>query len=233
MLPLCSHITRKRGIYYYRRRLPGHPKGEVALSLRTRVFREAQWLAAKLDLEFGRIIASVKDDTKTPDIHRIAREYLKAKLDGDMEYRAASPHIGVYSRSAEPGRIMADDLEWIDGELQTARTELHERLYEHQRPLIDWVIEENAIPAELRGAVAHAILRANVAFWETVRERTLGNFSYEPRDFEEAQPLPPGVSNVPAGLALMTFRGAPPLPGIHVRGRGLARANPRSEHRHV
>ncbi|MGE5774008.1 MAG: DUF6538 domain-containing protein, partial [Hyphomicrobiales bacterium] len=137
MLPQCSHITRKRGIYYYRRRLPGCVSGEVTLSLRTRLFREAQWLAARLDIEFGRIIASVKDNTKTPDIQRIAHEYLKRKLEHDMEQRAASPHVGVYSRSSEPGRIAADDLEWVDGELQTARTELRERLYEHQRPLID------------------------------------------------------------------------------------------------
>jgi site-specific recombinase XerD len=214
MLPQCSHITRKRGIYYYRRRLPGRPKGEVTLSLRTRLFREAQRLATKLDIEFGRIIASVKDDTKTHDIQRIAREYLKRKLEGDMEYRTTSPHIGVYSRSAEPGRIMTDDLEWIDGELQTARTELHERLYEHQRPLIDWVMEENKISAELRGAVAHAILQANVAFWETVRERTLGNFSNEPRDLEGAEPLPSSASNVSAGSAPTGPRLSEVLPGF-------------------
>ena len=204
--------------------LPHHPQaGHLLLSPQAAgssqgrghsPFREAQWLAAKLDLEFGRIVASVKDDTKTPNIQRIAREYLKAKLEGDMEYRAASPHIGVYSRSAEPGRIMADDLEWIDGELQTARTELHERLYEHQRPLIDWVMEENAIPAEFRGAVAHAILQANVTFWETVRERTLGNFSNEPRDLEGAEPLPSSASNVSAGSAPTGPRLSEVLPGF-------------------
>jgi hypothetical protein len=190
MLPQCSHITRKRGIYYYRRRLPGHRNGEVALSLRTRFFREAQWLAARMDIEFGRIIESVKDNTKTPDIPRIAREYLKSKLEQDMDERAASPHIGVCGRSAEPGRIVADDLEWIDGELETARTGLRERLYEHQRPLIDWVMEHNAISQELRGAVAHAIFQANVAFWETVRERTLGNFSNGHRILDEVHAVP-------------------------------------------
>jgi site-specific recombinase XerD len=195
MLPQCSHITRKRGIYYYRRRLSGCTKGEVAVSLRTRVFREAQWLAARLDLEFGRIIASVKDNTKTPDIQRIAREYLKSKLEHDMEQREASSHIGVYSRSTQAGRIVSDDLEWIDDELQTARTELRERLYEHQRPLIDEIMEDNALPPELRDAVAHAIFQANVAFWETVRERTLGKFSSEPRDLEEAKALPANAPN--------------------------------------
>src|SRR5215470_2659522 len=115
------------------------------------LFREAQWLAARLDAEFARIIVSVKDNTKTPDIPRIAREYLKSKLEQDMDERAASPHIGVCGRSAEPGRIVADDLEWIDGELETARTGLRERLYEHQRPLIDWVMEHTRYPRSCGG----------------------------------------------------------------------------------
>jgi hypothetical protein len=137
----------------------------------------------------------VKDDTKTPDIQRIAREYLKKKLKDDMEQRAASPHIGVYSRSTEPGRIAAEDLEWVEGELQTARTELHERLYKHQEPLIDAIMEDHAVPPDQRNALAHAIFQANVAFWETIRERTLGNFSDCSQEAEETQAGPAAISD--------------------------------------
>jgi hypothetical protein len=126
MLPQCSHITRKRGVYYYRRRLPRHPTREVTLSLRTRCFREAQWLAAALDREFRIVMSSAKKYEKPEDIQRIAREYLRSKLEHDMEVRIASSGIGVYSRSKEPGRIVADDLEWIEGELLGARTRLRE-----------------------------------------------------------------------------------------------------------
>lgn len=56
MLPQCSHITRKRGIYYYRRRLPKIASAEVCLSLATRNFREAQHLAALLDKGFEDIV---------------------------------------------------------------------------------------------------------------------------------------------------------------------------------
>ena len=84
MLPQCSHITRKRGVYYYRRRLPGDAKREIAVSLRTRMFREAQWLAAKLDQEFRKVMSSVKKYEKPEDIQRIAREYLSSKLEHDM-----------------------------------------------------------------------------------------------------------------------------------------------------
>src|SRR5277367_6361782 len=97
MLPQCSHITLKRGVYYYRRRLPRYPKRELTLSLRTRSFREAQWLAAKLDREFPGVIASVSENEKPADIQRIAREYLKSKLDHDMEQREGSPHQAVYN----------------------------------------------------------------------------------------------------------------------------------------
>ena len=66
-LPQCSHIslrsgrvevahlTRKRGIYYWRRRLPVRLCGEVSLSLGTRRFRVAEHLAAMLDARFLRL----------------------------------------------------------------------------------------------------------------------------------------------------------------------------------
>jgi len=68
MFPQCSHITRKRGIYHYRRRLPAHPTRELTLSLRTRCFREAEWLAAKLDEVFTTIMSSLKKGEQPADI---------------------------------------------------------------------------------------------------------------------------------------------------------------------
>jgi len=186
MLPQCSHITRKRGVYYYRRRLPGDAKREISVSLRTRLFREAQWLAAKLDREFRKVMSSVKYE-KPADIQRIAREYLKSKLEHDMEVRTASPHVGVYSRSTD--RIVADDLEWIDSELQNAKTELGERLYRHQKPLIDELMQAHSIASEVRDAFSHAILQANVDFWVIVRQRTVGDFSGDPEGIKAAQPI--------------------------------------------
>jgi hypothetical protein len=65
-------------------------------------------------------MSSVKKYEKPEDIQRITRDYLRSKLEHDMEVRIASQHIGVYSRSKEPGQIVADDLEWIEGELRHA-----------------------------------------------------------------------------------------------------------------
>jgi hypothetical protein len=90
-------MTRKRGVYYYRRRVPQHPTREVTLSLRTRSFREAQWLAVKLDQEFRKVIASVSKNRNPAEIQRIARDYLKDKLEHDMEQRESSPHRPIYA----------------------------------------------------------------------------------------------------------------------------------------
>jgi Phage integrase family len=176
MLPQCSHITHKRGIFYYRRRIPGHPSAEVAVSLRTRRLGVARCLALELDRAFGRIIATVIENKKTVDVLSVARQYLKRALDNDMELRISSPNLGAYSRSRDRGRIVADELEWIDGELATARTELAERLYDHQRPLIDELMAAHEVPEQQREALAFAIFRANVERWQIVRKRTLGEF---------------------------------------------------------
>ena len=61
MLPQCSHMTRKRGVYYYRRRLPKPHQGELALSLLTRRYREAEHLAALLDQTFTNVTKRMSD----------------------------------------------------------------------------------------------------------------------------------------------------------------------------
>lgn len=206
MLPQCSHIAKKRGVYYYRRRLPQPSTRELTLSLRTRSFRKAEWLAARLDAAFHEVIELVKYE-KPSDIPRIARNYLRRKLDFDLEMRTDSPHIGVYSRSGDQGRVVEDDLEWIEGELAGARTELLERLYRHQRPLIDELAKDHSVPQDQWNALAHAILVANVRFWETVIERTRGNLTTIPPELEDNRAIAangpaPATTQIVAGPVL-------------------------------
>ena len=63
MLPQCSRITRKRGVYYYRRRLPKPSSGEIAVSLRTKVFPEAEWLSQRLDSAFERVLQRMTESS--------------------------------------------------------------------------------------------------------------------------------------------------------------------------
>jgi hypothetical protein len=51
----ATHLTRKRGVYYYRRLVPEHLGSEVALSLGTRSYREAEHFVERLDAAFDRV----------------------------------------------------------------------------------------------------------------------------------------------------------------------------------
>ena len=65
-LPQPSHITRKAGVYYCRRRLPGLAGGEVALTLRTKRYREAEHRAALLDDAFGDALRRAGENMSDP-----------------------------------------------------------------------------------------------------------------------------------------------------------------------
>lgn len=90
MLPQCSHITRKRGIYYYRRRLPKPLSGEIAVSLRTKTFLEADWLSQCLDRAFDRALRRMTESSnKRSDIAHMAKQYLRRALEHDLLVRQA------------------------------------------------------------------------------------------------------------------------------------------------
>jgi|GEM_PF-6250477 len=72
-------MTRKRGVYYYRRRLPKPHKGEVTLSLRTKAFRYAEHLASVLDQSFQQHLKD-DDNTMTTDLRAILRQKLQEAL---------------------------------------------------------------------------------------------------------------------------------------------------------
>lgn len=77
----CSHITRKRDIYHYRRRLPGTPGGEVCPRLGALQFREVEHRAPLLDGVFEaalRRLASASHPQETP-------QQAQASLCGSVE----------------------------------------------------------------------------------------------------------------------------------------------------
>jgi hypothetical protein len=99
-LPQCIHIARPRGVFYWRRRLPRPLAGEVALSLRTRHFREAEHRAALLDAAFPEALRRVATMKGCPEgkVRAALREYLREALAADMEHRLGGP----------PGRPLFD-----------------------------------------------------------------------------------------------------------------------------
>jgi site-specific recombinase XerD len=189
MLPQCSHITRKRGIYYYRRRLPGATKSELALSLRTRMFPEAQWLSQRLDGAFERVLQRMAEQNKDrADIGEIAKQYLRGCLDYDLSQRQAW--------AAQPPKTDRDkwfaSIHFVAEELGSAKDDLVGRgRPDRHAQLIDMLMDEHKVPEDRRGELTLAILRAHVAKWETIRKRTLGDFS----DLD-TQPVPSNSATV-------------------------------------
>src|SRR5687767_5990269 len=74
----CSHITRKRGIFTYRRRLPRPHAGEITVSLGTASFWLAQAMAEALDQAFERFFAQAA--MSGFDIKAALRAYLETEL---------------------------------------------------------------------------------------------------------------------------------------------------------
>lgn len=73
-----AHVTRKGRIYYYRRRLPAPRTGEVAISLRTGSFREAQHLAEMLD---AIVLTAIAGDVDEKEIGRRITAYVFELVD--------------------------------------------------------------------------------------------------------------------------------------------------------
>jgi len=83
----------------------------------------------------------------------------------------------------------ASSSEFADEELDKAKGELAGRgRPDRHADLIDWLMDQHGVPEPQRQELFFAILRAHVAKWETIRQRTLGNFAYISDDLKEAPP---------------------------------------------
>jgi hypothetical protein len=75
----ASHLTRRSGLFYYRRVLPGGTRHQVAVPLKTRRFQEAEHLA------------EVRDHTFTAAIGQVRLEHPKAIRDEPARHLTAEP----------------------------------------------------------------------------------------------------------------------------------------------
>ena len=195
----ASRLTRKRGVYYYRRRLPDRLGTDLALSFRTRNYREAEHLAEVLDAEFSRVVSTV---STSENLRSILRKYLDDVLAEDAEMRLTAPaHRSVYTNGF---RIDADrsavdvDEELVSLLLSEARERLALRDFKSVTVNVDHVMREYGLPQEQRNAVAYGVLEANVKMLEELRRRVLGEV---PLIFtaEAPEPTAPPVATIPAG----------------------------------
>lgn len=202
MLTQCSHISRKRGIYYYRRRLPKPHKGDVAVSLRTKGFREAEHLATVLDHSFDHVTKNNKKMT-TPDLQAILRQYLKGALEADLEqHHAAKPGKPVYTSNVEEHTDPIDaDLGVIEYLLDDYREWLARREIKHTEPALNRLMTEHQLAEDHRVPLGLGLLQANIQVMEKAKERIMG--ATEPILLEpQAAPAPTIVAAEPNGPLL-------------------------------
>lgn len=168
-------LSRKRGVYYFRRQLPQPLKGEIAVSLATRNYREAEHLAEALSQLFSRSVRTVS----TPaELRAILRAYVDGQLTEDAETRLTAP----------PGRSLYTDGSRIDGSrtaqevdreiislvLSEAVEALASRDFKSVAVSVDNLMREHGIPEDQRNALAHGVLEANVRALEEILRRVKG-----------------------------------------------------------
>lgn len=204
MLPQRSHkdarhVTRKRGVYYFRRRLPGCGIGEIALSLQTRNFRAAEWLAGLLSREFDRIVTKMSTDKNR--IAEALRKYLEVWLAEDQtRWLGATAGRPVYAWDFEEGNDpVAADLAAIEQDIKDARLDAAQRNLGAVSEAADEIITQNGLSPADHAAIAYGILQARVRVFEARRERALGNpLPLIPQPPPAAVPPPAHVNGAPA-----------------------------------
>lgn len=198
----CSHkdasgIARKRGVYYFRRRLPEPLSGEIAVSLATRNYREAEHLAELLNSAFQ---AAVRSSPTAADLRAILRKYLDDALEEDARARVSLPTgVPVYGlgATAPEGRDpVAMDQDVIAVALSEARQALAARDFPSVQDTVAILLKEHGLPDSAVNALAYGVLEANVRVFEEAQRRTYGR--------SPVVLLPDTPAAAPAALAAST-----------------------------
>ena len=214
--PHGSHIGRKRGTYYYRRRLPGMAGGEVCLSLRTRRFREAEHSAALLDEAFDDALCRARANVTDPvDLNSILRDYLRQFLDADLERRmerpAGSPVYGWWWQQGDPGTALEADLQAIRQARESLGRDLAENSPKEMEEYAEQLIRQHGLPDQLLRPLTYGLIEAAIRGWDVAERRSLGIeplvFTPEP---ELAPTSLPRASNTSGDNP--TSKPSPPIP---------------------
>lgn len=174
MLPLRSHLTLKRGIFYYRRKLPLPYSGEIAVSLRTDHYREAQHLARVADSAFRKFFRSA---VLMSDVQTILRQHLVEALAEDRERHLATPYgRAVYAKSDQiddSNSPLDADLDLIGRLLSDAREALATRDTRRVSHLVKQYMERHGFDEPSRHQLAMGLLKVDVQALEESERRLI------------------------------------------------------------
>jgi site-specific recombinase XerD len=169
MLPQCSHITRKRGVYAYRRRLPYPYKGEVAVSLGTRLFRAAEAAAAALDHAFAEFFTTppMTEFDLRAALQAYLRQHLAALRTKHLETPYGKPvHVSDINGF---GSALDADLAAVDHQLRQFRSDLRRRDGRSVQPFADRLMVGFDVPPVRRTEFTLGLLQAHIQLLEQSR----------------------------------------------------------------
>ncbi len=189
MLPQCSHITTKRGMYYYRRRLPVSAGGEICLSLRTKQYRIAYQLTMLLGPLFNRIVRVPMSDPRK--LHDTINKYMREEIDRYYirwkNTPAFSPAFGTIENSYEDA--VAADVDELKLLKWGILDDLKNRDLRHSEGRIVEMLEDNTLSREERKDAARELLKAEMVILDTVIDLVQsGDLRYPERLCEPTKP---------------------------------------------
>jgi len=202
------HIAIKRGIFYYRRRVPGF-RFDIAVSLRTKDFREAQYLARLLDRKFMWLLPSVRHE---PSIQTILRRELLRAIESDRQRHIATPYgMPVYAYDVDDGADPTTaDLKQIDADIDDARRSLARRDTAGIADWVDGVMSEHRLAPELRAELSLGLAMVRLQRLEQSRRHVIsgvtaeihleGTGALEPPAAVQVMPTGPKLSDVLPGF---------------------------------
>lgn len=149
--------------------------GEIAVSLATRNYREAEYLAEVPNSTF---LAAVHSSPTAADLRAVLRRYLEEALAEDVRARLTlTTGLPVYGLGepapAERDPVVMDE-DVIALALGDARRALAARDFPSVQQTVAILLKEHGLPDSSANALAYGILEANVSLFEEAQRRTRG-----------------------------------------------------------
>ncbi len=194
-----SHIKRKRGVFFYRRRLPRPHQDEITLSLGTTSFWLAQALAKDLDDAFLRFLQ--RPPMNEFDIKKALREYLRAELKSLRQKHLATPrdkaiHALEVDMPYDTHAVREADYNAIESRLRSLRRGLRERDLRGYGLVADDLSEGHVLTSEQRVEFALGLMKAQIQVLEQ-SERWIRHGLIDEIKFDEPASGTPSVERPP------------------------------------
>ena len=174
--PQRSHITRKRGVYYFRKRLPTPHQGELALSLRTRHYRQAEALGERLGAVWFEGLRRIEGwaQMATADLAGLIRSWLDKEL--EVEWARSLAKFEGPSRGhpdfpdVEITPLEAEIVAWQDTRAMALEA-LHHRDYAFVAANAKRMVQDHGLQLEQEAPLANGLMQALIKLAEAMTGR--------------------------------------------------------------